>query len=53
MNKEISGLYFHVQNYHRVQNTIMSIWSFKRKHFPDGRIMKHKAQLYAHGGMQK
>ena len=23
--------------------TIMSVWSFKRKRFPDGRIMKHKA----------
>ena len=33
--------------------TIMSIWSFKRKHFPDGRIMKHKSRLCAHGGMQK
>ena len=33
--------------------TIMSIWSFKRKRFPDGRIMKHKARLCAHGGMQK
>jgi len=32
--------------------TIMSIWSFKRKRFPDGRIMKHKARLCAHGGMQ-
>ena len=21
--------------------TIMSIWTFKRKHFPDGRILKH------------
>ena len=34
-------------------NPIMSIWSFKRKHFPDGRIMKHKSRLCAHGGMQK
>ncbi len=32
--------------------TILSIWSFKRKRFPDGRVMKHKARLCAHGGMQ-
>ena len=31
--------------------TILAIWSFKRKRFPDGRIMKHKARLCAHGGM--
>ena len=28
------------------------IWSFKRKRFPSGALMKHKAQLCAHGGMQ-
>ena len=33
--------------------TIMAIWSFKRKRFPDGRVLKHKARLCAHGGMQK
>ena len=32
--------------------TILSIWSFKRKRLPDGRITKHKARLCAHGGMQ-
>ena len=32
--------------------TIMSIWSFKRKRFPDGSLNKHKARLCAHGGMQ-
>ena len=32
--------------------TILSIWSFKRKRYPDGRILKHKARLCAHGGMQ-
>ena len=32
--------------------TIMSIWSFKRKWIPDGRLNKHKARLCAHGGMQ-
>ena len=32
--------------------TILSIWSFKRKRYPDGRIQNHKARLCAHGGMQ-
>lgn len=32
--------------------TIMAIWSFKRKRFPDGRLLKYKARLCAHGGMQ-
>ena len=33
--------------------TILSIWSFKRKRYPDGRILKHKARICAHGGMQQ
>jgi hypothetical protein len=33
--------------------TIMSIWSFKRKQYPNGTLDKHKARLCAHGGMQK
>jgi hypothetical protein len=32
--------------------TIMSIWSFKCKRYPDGSLKKHKARLCAHGGMQ-
>jgi hypothetical protein len=32
--------------------TIMSIWSFKRKMYPDGTLNNHKARLCAHGGMQ-
>ena len=32
--------------------SILSIWAFKRKRYPDGRIWKHKALLCAHGGMQ-
>ena len=32
--------------------TILSIWSFKRKQYPDRALNKHKAQLCAHGGMQ-
>jgi hypothetical protein len=32
--------------------TIKAIWAFKRKRRPDGSLMKHKARLNAHGGMQ-
>jgi hypothetical protein len=31
---------------------IRSVWSFKRKRKPDGTLIKHKARLCAHGGMQ-
>ena len=31
---------------------IQAIWSFKRKRRPDGTLIKHKARLCAHGGMQ-
>ena len=34
-------------------STILAIWSFKLKIFPDGRLLKHKVRLCAHGGMQK
>ena len=33
--------------------TILSIWDFRRKRFPDIRINKHKAQICAHYGMQQ
>eukprot|EP00957_Ditylum_brightwellii_P096481 7348673-Ditylum_brightwellii.AAC.1 len=36
----------------KVKN-IVSIWSFKTKRFPSGQLMKHKACLCVHGGMQK
>jgi hypothetical protein len=32
--------------------TIIAIWSFKCKWFPDGTLHKHKAWLCAHGGQQ-
>jgi hypothetical protein len=32
--------------------TIMSIWSFKHKQYPDGTLKKHKSCLCAHRGMQ-
>ena len=33
--------------------TIMAVWSFKKKRYPDGRVLKHKTRLCAHGGMQR
>ena len=33
--------------------TIMAIWSFKRKRFPDGYMKKYKGRLCAYGGQQK
>ena len=35
------------------QSTILAIWSFKCKIFPDGRLLKHRARLCDHGGMHK
>ena len=32
---------------------IQAIWSLKRKRRPDGTLVKHKARLCAHGGMQQ
>ena len=32
--------------------TIMAIWSFKRKLYPDGSLNKHKSRLCDHGGQQ-
>ncbi len=32
--------------------TIMSIWSFKRKRYPDGTLNKYKARLCAHCSME-
>jgi hypothetical protein len=32
--------------------TIITIWFFKRKHYPDGLLNKHKARLCVHGGQQ-
>ncbi len=32
--------------------TIMAIWFFKCKWFPNGTLNKHKDQLCAHGGQQ-
>ena len=33
--------------------TILSIWYFKRKRFPYGRLIKHKARLSANGLMKQ
>ena len=32
---------------------IKSIWPFKRKRSPTGKIIRHKARICAHGGMQR
>ena len=32
--------------------TIMAIWSFKLKQYPDGSLNKHKDRLYAHSGQK-
>ena len=46
-----------VKNKHKNKNgklkNILSIWYFKRKIFPDGILMKHKARLCLHGGIQQ
>ena len=33
-------------------NTIMAIWPFKNKWYPDGSHNKHKSRLCDHGGQQ-
>ena len=33
-------------------NTILTIWSFKRKRSPDGRIQNYKTRICAYGGME-
>ena len=38
---------------HNNPRTILAIWSFKRKRLPNGQVSCYKAQLCAHGGMQK
>ena len=40
----------HTQKYGKL-NTVLSIWYLRRKRFPDGRLMKQKSRLYAHGGI--
>ncbi len=37
----------------RTAKPIQAIWSFKHKQHPDGILVKHKARLCAHGGMQQ
>ena len=37
----------------KVTKTILAIWSFKRKRLPSGEILKWKARLCCHGGMQQ
>ncbi len=37
----------------RTPKLMKAIWSFKCKQRPDGTLVKHKARLCAHGGMQQ
>ena len=43
----------HCNNLPPKAHPIKSIWSFKRKHKPDGQLLKHKFRLCAHGGMKQ
>jgi hypothetical protein len=43
----------HCSTVPRAAKPIQAIWSFKRKQRPDGTLVKHKARLCAHGGMQQ
>ena len=44
---------FPKENLPKGVKTILSVWAFKVKRYPDGRILKYKARLNTHGGMQR
>jgi hypothetical protein len=44
---------FHLSTVSRTTKPIQVIWSFMHKQCPDGTLVKHKARLCAHGGMQQ
>ena len=46
-------LIFHRDTLPNKARPIKEIWSFKQKRKPDGELLKHKASLCAHGGMQQ
>ncbi len=43
----------HCSTVPRTAKPIQAIWSFKRKQCPDDTLVKHKARLCAHSGMQQ
>jgi hypothetical protein len=43
----------HCSTIPKTAQPIQAIWSFNRKQRPDGTLVKHKARLCAHGGMQQ
>jgi hypothetical protein len=43
----------HCSTVPKTANQIQAIWSFKHKRRPDGTLVKHKARLCAHGGIQQ
>ena len=49
-NSEVNNK--HKNKYGKLKN-ILSIWSFKRKRFPDGGLMKHKPRLFTHDLIQQ
>ncbi len=60
MQKEVAdhelqnqGTIVHRSTVPRTAKPIQAIWSFKRRQRPDGTLVKHKARLRAHGGMQQ
>ena len=44
---------FHHDNIPNESRPIKAIWLFKRKQKPDVELLKHKARLCYHGGMQQ
>ena len=47
-----TGQLCYIQICMQEQKTIMAIWSFKHRCFPDGSLIKHKARLCAYGEQQ-
>ncbi len=43
----------HCSTVPRTAKPIQAIWSFMRKQHPDGTLIKHKARLCAHDGIQQ
>ena len=50
--KDSEVKYKHKNKYCKLK-TILSLWYFQRKRFPDGVLMKHRARLCAHRVIQQ
>ena len=56
VNQHLQHKHFSLIPKHQIPSKskiIQEIWTFKRKRTPDGQVIKHKARLCAHGGMQQ